>query len=141
MQVGSVPIERRKHGPDVWSFRWREAGPAGRRVHRRIVLGSAEQLKSLASARKMVVGLRPEINVHDVRIRKESITLNDLSRHYQQRELSTAISASRALQQRRGQTSTNRQKIGFSRVQCIKAAGLTWHNRSCGTISFLLRES
>src|ERR1700751_3762116 len=87
MQVGSVPIERRKHGPDVWSFRWRETGPAGRRVHRRIVLGSAEELKSLASARKMVVGLRREINVHDVRIRKESITLNDLSRHYQQREL------------------------------------------------------
>lgn len=68
MQDGSVPIERRKHGPDVWSFRWREAGPAGRRVHRRIVLGSAEELKSLASARKMVVGLRREINVHDVRI-------------------------------------------------------------------------
>jgi site-specific recombinase XerD len=87
MQDGSVPIERRKHGPDAWSFRWREAGPAGRRVHRRIVLGSAEELKSLASARKMVVGLRREINVHDVRIRKESITLNDLSRHYQQREL------------------------------------------------------
>jgi hypothetical protein len=87
MQDGSVPIEHRKHGPDVWSFRWREAGPAGRRVHRRIVLGSAEELKSLASARKMVVGLRREINVHDVRIRKESITLNDLSRHYQQREL------------------------------------------------------
>jgi site-specific recombinase XerD len=87
MQDGSVPIERRKHGPDVWSFRWREAGPAGRRVRRRIVLGSAEELKSLTSARKMVVGLRREINVHDVRIRKESITLNDLSRHYQQREL------------------------------------------------------
>jgi hypothetical protein len=87
MQDGSVTVERRKRGSDVWSFRWREAGPDGRRVHRRIVLGTAEDLKNLASARKMVVGLRREINVNDVRIRKESITLDDLSRHYQQREL------------------------------------------------------
>ena len=87
MQDGSVTVERRKRGPDVWCFRWREAGPDGRRVHRRIVLGTAEELKSLASARKMVVGVRREINVNDVRIRKESITLDDLSRHYQQREL------------------------------------------------------
>lgn len=87
MQDGSITVEHRKRGPDVWSFRWREAGPDGRRIHRRIVLGSAEDLKGLASARKMVVGLRREINVNDVRIRKESITLDDLSKHYQQREL------------------------------------------------------
>ena len=87
MQEGSVTVEHRKRGPDVWSFRWREAGPEGRRIHRRIVLGSAEDLKNLASARKMVVGLRREINVNDVRIRKESITLDDLSIHFQQREL------------------------------------------------------
>lgn len=87
MQDGSVTVERRKRGPDVWSFRWRETGSDGRRIHRRIVLGSAEDLKGLASARKLVVGLRREINVNDVRILKESIALIDLSRHYQQREL------------------------------------------------------
>ena len=87
MQDGSVIVERRKRGPDVWCFRWREAGPDGRRIHRRIVLGTAEDLKNIASARKMVVGLRREINVNDIRIRRESITLADLSRHYQQREL------------------------------------------------------
>jgi integrase len=87
MQYGSITIEHRKSGPDVWSFRWREAGPNGRSVHRRIVLGSADELKSLASARQMTLGLRREINVNDVRIQKESITLDDLSRHYQQREL------------------------------------------------------
>ena len=73
MQDGSVTVERCKRGSDVWSFRWREAGPDGRRIHRRIVLGSADDLKGLASARKMVVGLRREINVNDVRIRKESV--------------------------------------------------------------------
>jgi hypothetical protein len=56
-------------------------------VHRRIVLGTAEELKSIASARKVVVGLRREINPNDVRIRRETITLADLSSHFQQREL------------------------------------------------------
>jgi integrase len=87
MQDGSVTIERRKRGPDVWCFRWREGGPDGRRMHRRIVLGTADDLKSIASARNAVVGLRREINLNDVRIRRESITFADLSRHFQQREL------------------------------------------------------
>ena len=87
MQDGSVTVERRKRGPDVWCFRWREGGPDGRKIHRRIVLGTADDLKSIASARRAVVGLRREINVNDVRIRRESIKLTDLSRHFQQREL------------------------------------------------------
>src|SRR3954453_5286667 len=87
MQDGSVTIESRKRGPDVWCFRWRERGADGRRIHRRIVLGTAEDLKSIASARNMAVGLRQEINNKDIRLRRESITLADLSRHYQQREL------------------------------------------------------
>src|SRR3984893_14645791 len=87
MQDGSVTVERRKKGPDVWCFRWREGGPDGRKIHRRIVLGTADDLKTIASARKAVVGLRREINLNDARIRRESITLADLSRHFQQREL------------------------------------------------------
>ena len=87
MQDGSVTVERRKRGPDVWCFRWREARADGRRIHRRIVLGTAEELKNIASARKIVTGLRSEININDIRTRRESITLADLSRHFQQREL------------------------------------------------------
>src|SRR6266436_3849490 len=45
MQQGSVIREHRKLGPDVWCFRWWEAGPNGNRVHRRIVLGTAEQMR------------------------------------------------------------------------------------------------
>ena len=48
---------------------------------------NADDLKGIASARKAVVGLRREINVNDIRVRRESITLADLSRHFQQREL------------------------------------------------------
>jgi len=82
-----VTVERRKRGPDVWSFRWRESGPDGRKIHRRIVLGTADDLKTIASARNAVVGLRREINLNDLRNRRESIKLIDLSRHFQQREL------------------------------------------------------
>jgi hypothetical protein len=87
MQDGSVTVESRKSGPDVWCFRWREPGANGRRIHRRIVLGTADDLKNIASARKMVVGLRREINNNDIRLGRKPITLTDLSRHYQQREL------------------------------------------------------
>ena len=51
MQDGSVTVERRKRGPGVWCFRWREGGPDGRKIHRRIVLGTADDLKNIASAR------------------------------------------------------------------------------------------
>jgi len=50
----------------------------GRRMHRRIVLGTADDLKSIASARKMVVGLRNEINNNDIRLRRKPMTLTDL---------------------------------------------------------------
>ena len=42
MQQGSVIREHRELGQDVWCFRWWEVGPNGTRVHRRIVLGTAE---------------------------------------------------------------------------------------------------
>jgi hypothetical protein len=63
MQEGSVIREHRKLGPDVWSYRWWESGPNGNRVHRRIVLGTAEQLRDLSSARQMTTGLIREILV------------------------------------------------------------------------------
>ena len=82
-----MTVERRKQGPDVWCFRWPEGGPDGRKIHRRIVLGTADDLKTIASARKAVVGLTHQINLNDVRIRTGSLTFADLSRHFQQREL------------------------------------------------------
>jgi integrase len=87
MQDGSVTIEKRKRGDRAWCFRWREPGADGRRIHRRIVLGTTDELKNLASARKMVVGIRREINANDVRLKNGSITFADLAGHYQHREL------------------------------------------------------
>jgi hypothetical protein len=53
---------RRRALRDVWRFRWREPEVEGRKIHRRIVLGTAEDLKSIASAGKMVVGFGREVS-------------------------------------------------------------------------------
>jgi len=87
MQEGSVIREQRKLGPDVWSYRWWESGPSGNRVHRRIVLGTAEQLRDMVSARQMTAGLMREINASDIRLAGTSMTMAQLADHYQQREL------------------------------------------------------
>ena len=87
MQEGSVIREHRKLGPDVWSYRWWESGPNGNKVHRRIVLGTAEQLRDLSSARQMTTGLIREINATDIRMVGTSITVAQLADHFQQREL------------------------------------------------------
>ncbi len=74
MQQGSVIREHRKLGPDVWCFRWWEAGPNGNRVHRRIVLGTVEQMRDAASARQLTFGLVQEINTTDIRSAGISMT-------------------------------------------------------------------
>src|SRR5580693_4561214 len=129
MQDGSVTVERRKRGPDVWCFRWREGGPDGRRIHRRIVLGTADDVKSIASARKAVVGLRREINLNDVRTRREAITLADLSRHFSNESWCEAIPASPI---QRGKPtraiSGNGSSLGAVSIDCSKS-GLWKSNR------------
>jgi hypothetical protein len=87
MQQGSVVRERRKLGPDVWCFRWWESGPSGDRVHRRIVLGTAEQLRDPSSEHQMTAGLVREINAPDIRMTGKSMTVAKLADHCHQREL------------------------------------------------------
>src|SRR6266567_3816331 len=89
MQNGSLRRVPRRRGPDVWAFRWREPGSDGRRVHRRIVIGTIEQFKNESAAAKAIVALRREIKSgdHDQRVRRRHLTLGQLVEHYKQREL------------------------------------------------------
>ena len=87
MQNGSLRQVPRRRGRDVWAFRWREPGSDGRRVHRRIVIGTIEQLKNESAAAKAIVALRREIKSHDRRLGKRLLTLRHLVEHYKQREL------------------------------------------------------
>jgi hypothetical protein len=97
MQQGSVIREHRKLGPDVWCYRWWESGPSGKRVHRRIVLGTAEQLRDMVSARQMTAGLVQEINASDIRMTGKFMTLAQLADHFHQRELGRSNTVSRTL--------------------------------------------
>lgn len=100
MQEGSVVREQRKLGPDIWSYRWWESGPSGNRVHRRIVLGTAEQLRDISSARQITAGLVREINASDIRLAGTSMTLAQLADHFRQRELAARMGESHTLRRR-----------------------------------------
>jgi integrase len=86
-QQGSLTSEKRVTGPDVWIYRWREAGPNGRRVKRKVVVGSTDVLKTKAAAQKAVDGLRLEVNAEAPIVRSRSLTVGELIAHYEQAEL------------------------------------------------------
>ena len=89
MQNGSITRSTRSHGPDVWEFRWREAGADGKRKHRRMVIGSIAQFSDKSSALLEVAALRREINRNDPRLSLQPVTVSELVNHYRQRELAT----------------------------------------------------
>ena len=89
MQSGSITRSTRSHGPDVWEFRWREAGADGKRKHRRMVIGSIAQFSDKSSALLEVAALRREINLNDPRLSLQPVTVSELVNHYRQRELAT----------------------------------------------------
>jgi integrase len=91
MQNGSLIRRARNSQSEVWEFRWREPGPTGRRRHRRIVVGSTDQIADELAARQAVAALRIEINP-DLKSTQPAITIGDLVRHFQQRELRTDFS-------------------------------------------------
>jgi len=87
MQNGGLSREQRKRSSDVWCYRWWESGPTGRRIHRRIILGTVEQLHDKRAANQATVGLRREINSHDIRTKTTLMTVAELADHFRQREL------------------------------------------------------
>jgi integrase len=87
MQSGSVIRAERQRGPDVWEFRWREPNAEGKRKHRRMVLGSVEQLTDEVAARQAISALRLELNRGGAWLKTRSTTFSDLVSHYREREL------------------------------------------------------
>ena len=87
MQQGSIIQAERKIGPNVWEFRWREPGPDGKRKHRRMVIGSIDQLADESAARGRIAALHLDINFWDARLKGKPLTISELAEHYRQREL------------------------------------------------------
>jgi integrase len=78
-QVGCLYRERRKAGPDVWVFRYRDG-----RSNRKEIIGTVEQFTTRKSAMKACELLRANINREDRMPR----TVAELVTHYTDKELS-----------------------------------------------------
>ena len=87
MQNGSVIRAKRQRGPDVWEFRWREPGADGKRKHRRMILGSTEQLADETTARQAIATLRLDLNHGEAWLKTRSTAVSELAAHYREREL------------------------------------------------------
>lgn len=85
-QNGSLTTEERAKGA-VWVYRWREVGFDGKRVQRKIIIGSLKQYPSQSAAWKAVEGLQLLVNEETPKSRVDSITVDALVRHYRQKEL------------------------------------------------------
>jgi integrase len=86
-QNGSLTIEKRKRGPRIWVYRWREPGPNHTQIRRKIVVGTTDEFKTHAAAKKAVDGLRLEVNVEGPIVTARTLTVRELVAHFQETEL------------------------------------------------------
>ena len=87
MQQGSIIRSERKHGPDVWQFRWSETGPQGQRVYRKRVVGTVEEYANSEAVREFVKALITKPSPADQHMKPLIMTVGELCRHFEQREL------------------------------------------------------
>lgn len=81
-QNGCLTRERRKSGPKVWIFRWREDTPEGRK-QRKAIVGTLEQYPKKADAMRACEFLRANVN-REIRSPR---TVAELVSHYTEKEL------------------------------------------------------
>ncbi len=86
-QNGCLQREKRKAGPDVWTYRWRETAVDGGRVSRKVFLGTVEQYPAVSSARKAAEPFRINVNKETSRLVLVPITFGQLVAHYMEEEL------------------------------------------------------
>ncbi len=68
-QGGSLATEPRAKGAG-WTYRWRETAPDGKRVKRKIIVGTVKVLKSKGMAKKALEAMKA--NIHRYVMRLES---------------------------------------------------------------------
>jgi len=90
-QHGSLTIESRNSGKGVWIFRWRESGPDGKRIQRKMIVGTKEELPTKAKAEKAAAALRLDITKEQPHRVQQAITVAQLVSHYIEKELNGAV--------------------------------------------------
>ena len=86
-QHGFFSRHRRKKGPEVWVYRWREIDPNGKPKPRALVIGSVKQYPTETAAWKAVSTLRLDVNYHTSRPMGIPETFEQLAEHYRLIEL------------------------------------------------------
>lgn len=86
-QDGCISREKRKTGPAVWIYRWRETAADGQRVNRKVVVGTVEQYRTESEAWKSVEALRTDINRETPHAALSSMTVEQLVAHYLTKEV------------------------------------------------------
>lgn len=84
-QHGSLKIEARKTGPDVYVFRWREKTSAGT-VKRKAILGTVKELSKTQAQQKSEI-YRKQANCPSPEPESKTFTVAALSAHYATHEL------------------------------------------------------
>jgi hypothetical protein len=77
-QQGSLTIERRRNGPDVWVYRWRQSGR-----RRKQILGSAKELSKTQAQKKAATYIE---QLKPVREPEVNLTVSQLVDHYLEHE-------------------------------------------------------
>jgi hypothetical protein len=87
-QTGSLTKSKRKRGPDVWQFRWREQDAAGTTKRRKLIVGNVEDLPTKTHAKKALTDLGLDINRERATLKHPALmTVADLTEHYDSEEL------------------------------------------------------
>jgi integrase len=86
-QRGSLQRAKRKSGPAVWIFRWYEVQAGGRKAYRKRVVGTVEDLKTEADARKALDALRITVNQESRLATLPRMNFETLVSHYREKEL------------------------------------------------------
>ena len=86
-QHGSLTTETRNTGNQVWVFRWRETGPAGKRIRRKVIVGTKQEYPTKAKAEKAAAALRLDIAKEQPQRARATLTVNQLAAHYTETEL------------------------------------------------------
>jgi len=96
-QSGSLKIERRNTGENVWVYRWREYRGDGTSSYKKKIVGRVSDLRTKAAAQKAVEGLKLDINatVSAVPVRR---TVAELIAHYKKTELESGRHTTRVQQ-------------------------------------------
>lgn len=86
-QNGCISKTTNGSGISVWIFRWYEILPDGERVQSKKQIGTLDQYKTKASTAKAAIGLKLAINSGKRSELSRSLTMNQLVRHFREKEL------------------------------------------------------